>query len=61
MSNPIAPDLRASYVVIDADEAGHRVEHRRVEYDLEAVIGWLERLNHPGKKWLISHHRGEVS
>ena len=61
VSNPIAPDLRASYVVIHADETAHRVEHRRVAYDCEAVIRSLERLNHPGRKWLISHHRGEVS
>jgi len=61
VSNPIAPDLRASYVVLDADEHGHTIEHRRVEYDREAVIAALERLNHPGRDWLINHHRGGVT
>jgi hypothetical protein len=61
VSNPVAPDLRASYVAIDAHEHGYALEHRRVAYDRAAVISTLEQLNHPGKKWLIAHHRGEVS
>ncbi|MCU1430807.1 MAG: phosphodiesterase, family [Actinomycetia bacterium] len=60
VSNPVPPDLRASYVVVDADVSGHHVQHRRVPYDGEAVIDALERLNHPGKQWLIAHQRGEV-
>jgi predicted phosphodiesterase len=60
LSNPIAPDLRASYVILDADENGHRIEHRRVAYDCDAVIEALEQLNHPGRDWLIKHHRGEM-
>lgn len=61
VSNPVAPDLRASYVAIEADEDGYALEHRRVAYDCEAVIAALEALNHPGRSWLIKHHRGEVS
>jgi predicted phosphodiesterase len=61
VSNPVAPDLRASYVVIDAGDDGYALEHRRVPYDCEAVIAALEALNHPGRDWLIKHHRGEVS
>ena len=62
VSNPVPPDLRASYVMLDADADGHRVEHRRVAYDRDAVIDAVERLNHhPGRDWVIKHHRGEVS
>jgi predicted phosphodiesterase len=61
VSNPIAPDLRASYVMLDAGLDGYRVEHRRVAYDCDAVIDALERLNHPGRSWLITHHRGGVA
>jgi predicted phosphodiesterase len=61
VSNPVAPDLRASYVVVEADASGYAVEHRRVAYDCEAVISALERLNHPGKNWLTAHHRGMVT
>jgi predicted phosphodiesterase len=60
VSNPLPPDLRASYVIVDADETGHAIEHVRVEYDHDAVIESLERLNHPGRPWLIAHQRGEV-
>jgi predicted phosphodiesterase len=61
VSNPVAPDLRASYVMIGADPQGYTLEHRRVAYDCEAVISALEALNHPGRNWLIKHHRGELS
>ncbi|MGZ6994918.1 MAG: metallophosphoesterase family protein [Acidimicrobiia bacterium] len=61
VSNPLAPDLRASYVMVDAWETAHTIEHIRVEYDHEAVIASLEALNHPGRPWLIKHQRGEVA
>jgi predicted phosphodiesterase len=60
VSNPVAPDLRASYVVLDADAGGHHIEHRRVEYDREAVIASVEALNHPGRGYITKHHRGEM-
>jgi predicted phosphodiesterase len=61
VSNPVAPDLRASYVLLDAGPGGYRVEHRRVPYDCDEVIAALETLNHPGRTWLIKHHRGELA
>jgi predicted phosphodiesterase len=60
VSNPLPPDLRASYVFVDATETGHTIEHRRVDYDHDAVIAALEAINHPGRPWLIAHQRGEV-
>ncbi len=60
VSNPVPPDLRASYVVVEGDELGHTIEHVRVEYDHDAVIAALEDLNHPGRDRLIAHQRGEV-
>lgn len=61
VSNPVAPDLRASYVIVEATEAGHTIEHVRVDYDHDAVITALEDRNHPGRPWLIAHQRGEVA
>ena len=58
VSNPVPPDLRASYVLLEADKSGHRIEHRRVEYNREAVIEELQRLRHPGADWIIKHMRG---
>ncbi len=60
VSNPLPPDLRASYVIVEADDCGHTIQHARVGYDHIAVITALEELNHPGRDWLIKHQRGEV-
>jgi diadenosine tetraphosphatase ApaH/serine/threonine PP2A family protein phosphatase len=59
VSNPIAPDLRASYVLLTAGSSGYQIEHRRVDYDHQAVIETLERIRHPGAAFIIRHLRGE--
>ena len=59
VSNPLPPDLRASYVMIQADRSGYQVSHRRVDYDHEAVVVALQRLHHPGAEFIIKHMRGE--
>ncbi len=33
VSNPLPPDLRASYVILDADASGYRVQHRLVDVE----------------------------
>ena len=53
------PDLRASYALLEASSAGYSIEHRRVDYDREAVIAALERLRHPGAAFIIQHLRGQ--
>jgi predicted phosphodiesterase len=58
VSNPVPPDLRASYVLLNASPSGYRVEHRRVDYDREAVVAALRRLRHPGAAFIIQHLRG---
>jgi predicted phosphodiesterase len=60
VSNPLGHDLRASYVIVDASATGYRVEHRRVDYDRQAVVDQLERLRHPGRAWIVKHLRGEL-
>jgi len=61
VSNPHPPDLRASYAIVTADTHECTVEHRRVDYDRQAVIDLLERRRHPGRAWIIAHLRGEAS
>jgi len=58
VSNPQPPDLRASYVVVEADQTGYQVHFRRVDYDREAVIEQLTSLRHPAREWIIRHLRG---
>ena len=59
VSNPLAPDLRASYALIEADRAGYRLEQRRVEYDHAAVIAALQAVGHPAGEFIAAHQRGE--
>jgi predicted phosphodiesterase len=59
VSNPVPPDLRASYALLEASSSGTSIEHRRVDYDREAVVAALRRLRHPGAKFIIQHLRGQ--
>ena len=60
VSNPPPTDLRASYVLLEASESGHQINFRRVDYDRQLVIDALERLNHPGRDYLIKGMRGQL-
>jgi predicted phosphodiesterase len=61
VSNPITDDLRASYVIVHADDRGHRIEHRRVAYDRDAFLAVLDRSGHPERDFIASfQHGGQV-
>jgi predicted phosphodiesterase len=59
VSNPFPPDLRACYAVLEADEGGYSVQRRRVDYDREAVIEAVRRVNHPALDYIERFMRGE--
>ena len=60
VSNPLAPDLRASYAIIEADESSTEVTLHRVAYDLEAVIKAIEASHFfPNPEWLTAWFKGE--
>ena len=58
VSNPLPPDLRASYVILEVTEAGYQIHHRRVVYDREAVIEAVKQVNYPNGTFLIDGLRG---
>ena len=58
VSNPFPPDLRASYVLLEADSSGYRVEHCQVDHDREQAIAAVERLRHPGARFVVELLRG---
>jgi len=58
VSNPLAPDLRASYALLTATDSGYDIEHRRAPYDYEAVIQAVEMCRHPGGAYIIRLLRG---
>ena len=59
ISNHFGSDVRACYGIIEADEDGYRVEFFQVDYNREKVIEILETINHPAKRFIIQHLRGE--
>ena len=59
VSNPVAPDLRASYVILDAARSGWSLHHRRVPYDHRAFADTVLRSRHPEADFILSHQRGE--
>jgi diadenosine tetraphosphatase ApaH/serine/threonine PP2A family protein phosphatase len=58
VSNPLPPDLRASYVLLTATEAGYEIENRRVAYSYDDVIEAIERSRHPAGEYILNHFRG---
>jgi predicted phosphodiesterase len=59
VGNPTMPDLRASYVILDATELGSTIHHRRIAYDREAFIKSVQRSRHPSADFILSFQRGE--
>src|SRR5215467_10012030 len=47
VSNPVTPGLQATYVLLEADAHGYRIQVRRVDYDREAVVRAIEQARHP--------------
>jgi len=60
VSNPFPSDLRASYAILEADETGYHIRHRRVDYDRGAVIGHVRRMRHPTADFIARHMLGQV-
>ncbi|MBL7063440.1 MAG: metallophosphoesterase family protein [Anaerolineae bacterium] len=48
---PLDGDPRPAYALLDFEGDQCNVTIRRVEYDMEAVVVELERVEHPGRTW----------
>lgn len=59
LRNPWSPDLRASYVLIEANDAGYEVHLRRVAYDRGAAIAAVRNAHHPSGDFIIGCLGGE--
>jgi predicted phosphodiesterase len=59
ISNPLPPDLRATYIILEADASGYTTADRRVEYDREAVIAAVQAMQHPGAGFIVKRLRGQ--
>lgn len=52
-------ERRACYVIADITPADANIQFRRVEYDLEAVVGDFRSQNHPAAEMMIGHLNGD--
>jgi predicted phosphodiesterase len=59
VSNPLTPDGRAWYVLLDADEDSYSIRHRRVAYNHAAVYAGIETMRYPAGEYIASFLRGE--
>ncbi len=59
ISLQVLPDLRASYVIIEANEAGYQLELRKVDYDHHAVVETLRKQKHPAYNTIAAFLQGE--
>lgn len=59
LSNPVTPDLCATYALLEADRGGYTIRHRYVEYDRTATIAAVQQSRHPSADYIIAHLRGE--
>lgn len=55
VSLSLCSDKAASYVLLRTEANRYSVEHRKVPYDRRAVIDQLNRISHPGRRYLIKH------
>jgi predicted phosphodiesterase len=58
VSNPITDDLRASYVVLDADGPRPRLRFHRVSYDHQLAASRITRSGHPAAAYVRSFQTG---
>jgi len=49
---PLDGDPRPAYVLLDFDDGQCDVKIRRVVYEPEEVVDELERVGHPGRRWV---------
>ena len=60
VSNPLAPDLRASYIILESNgSSAIEVEFHRVEYDIPAVLEALRTSGHPTAESLAENFHGK--
>lgn len=52
VSNPLPPDLRAKYVVIEPRSDGYELEFHQVDYDREEVVEAAKAANHPAWEYI---------
>ena len=59
VGNPLTPDGRSWYVLLDANDDDYHIRHRRVAYNHAEVYAAAKAMRHPAADYIISFLRGE--
>ncbi len=59
VSNPMPPDLRASYAILTAQTSGYNLIFRRVDYDRQACIEAAREVGQPSWKYIEQFMLGQ--
>jgi hypothetical protein len=59
VSNPVVPDLYATYVLHMAQKNAHRIVNRQVLYDRIAVLQQIKNVAYPSARFLTNVMNGE--
>ena len=58
VSNPLGPDSRASYAVLEASHQGYEMHHRKIDYDHDGFIKAVRDSHHPVADSIIDFQLG---
>jgi predicted phosphodiesterase len=58
VSLTLTPEGNAHYGLLEAGLDGYRLSHHQVSYDRQALIDQLNKVEHPGRAFLIRHLSG---
>lgn len=59
VSNPLSPDVRAAYALLDATDTAYDITFHRVAYDTAAAIAATWRSGNPGADFMVRFLQGE--
>jgi predicted phosphodiesterase len=59
ISNPVPPDLRASYAILTMFQTGYELELHHVDYSHKDIIAAVQRMHHPATEYIIRVMRGQ--
>jgi hypothetical protein len=60
VSNPLTPDLRAAYALLEVGHRGYKFQFRRVDYNRHSVVALSKQVNHPAWEYIARFMRGDV-
>jgi predicted phosphodiesterase len=59
IGNPLPPDLRACYALLDAGPSGYEITFQQVDYDHDLVLEMTRTVNHPALPYITAFLKGE--